>query len=105
MFGKLVLTFALGGAIITPVSAHAQELIESYTALLSEADHFNSGGQRLPSATAIIRQDRANYYRYGVRDTALVAARGSRALRARALVIIEEFRTTLFHENLPPMRA
>src|ERR1700761_7892615 len=68
MFGKLVLTFALGGAIITPVSAHAQELIESYTALLSEADHFNSSGQRLTSAAAIIRQDRANYYRYGVRD-------------------------------------
>ena len=105
MFRKLVLTVALCGAISTPVSTHAQELIESYTALLSEADHFNSSGQRLTSAAAIIRQDRANYYRYGVRDTALVAARGSRALRARALVIIEEFRTTLFHENLPPMRA
>jgi hypothetical protein len=68
MFRKLVITFALGGAMITPVSAHAQELIESYTALLSEADHFNSNGQRLTSAAAIIRQDRANYYRYGVRD-------------------------------------
>jgi hypothetical protein len=68
MFRKLVLTFALGGAISTPVSTHAQELIESYTALLSEADHFNSSGQRLTSAAAIIRQDRANYYRYGVRD-------------------------------------
>jgi hypothetical protein len=34
-------------AISTPVSTHAQELIESYSALLSEADHFNSNGQRL----------------------------------------------------------
>jgi hypothetical protein len=33
------------------------------------------------------------------------SATGSRALRARALVIIEEFRMTLFHDNLPPMRA
>ena len=68
MFRKLVLTVALCGAISIPVSTHAQELIESYTALLSEADHFNSNGQRLTSAAAIIRQDRANYYRYGVRD-------------------------------------
>jgi hypothetical protein len=68
MFRKLVLTVALCGAISNPVSTHAQELIESYTALLSEADHFNSSGQRLTSAAAIIRQDRANYYRYGVRD-------------------------------------
>jgi hypothetical protein len=42
--------------------------IDSYTARLSERDHFNSNGQRLASAAAIIRQDRANFYVYGVRD-------------------------------------
>jgi hypothetical protein len=31
-------------------------------------DHFNSSGQRLTSAAAIIRQDRANVHRYGKRD-------------------------------------
>jgi hypothetical protein len=35
---------------------------------LSEADHFNSNGQRLTSAAAIIRQDRANFHRFGIRD-------------------------------------
>jgi hypothetical protein len=51
--------------------AHAQILgnyIESYTARLSPRDHYNSNGQRLQSAAAIIRQDRANYYVYGQRD-------------------------------------
>jgi hypothetical protein len=42
--------------------------IESYVARLSARDHFNSNGQRLTSAAAIIRQDRANYYVYGIRD-------------------------------------
>jgi hypothetical protein len=42
--------------------------IESYGARLSVRDHYNSNGQRLLSAAAIIRQDRANYYVYGIRD-------------------------------------
>ncbi len=52
--------------------AHAQILgqyIESYTARLSPRDHYNSSGERLRSAAAIIRQDRANYYVYGLRDS------------------------------------
>ncbi|MEM7775905.1 MAG: hypothetical protein AAF732_09875 [Pseudomonadota bacterium] len=48
--------------------AHAQTLIESYVAHLSERDHFNSRGDRLRSAAAIIRQDRANFHRFGLRD-------------------------------------
>jgi len=43
-------------------------LLESYVAFLSEADHFNSSGERLRSAAAIIRQDRANFHRFGRRD-------------------------------------
>jgi hypothetical protein len=35
---------------------------------LSEADHFSSKGQRLTSAAAIIRQDRANFHRFGIND-------------------------------------
>jgi hypothetical protein len=51
--------------------SHAQDLgrfIESYNARLSARDHFNSNGERLRSAAAIIRQDRANFYVYGLRD-------------------------------------
>jgi hypothetical protein len=63
----LFIAAALVAAVIaTPV--RAQTLVESYTAFLSEADHFNSSGQRLTSAAAIIRQDRANFHRFGRGD-------------------------------------
>ena len=42
------------------------QLVGSYVALLSEADHFNSKGERLTSAAAII--SRANFYRFRDRD-------------------------------------
>ena len=40
----------------------------SYRAFLSERDHFNSSGKRLRNPAAIIRQDRANFHRFGRRD-------------------------------------
>ncbi len=63
----LVVSISLTAALITTPS-RAQELVESYVAFLSETDHFNSNGQRLTSAAAIIRQDRANFHRFGIRD-------------------------------------
>ncbi|QND52584.1 hypothetical protein HB779_12225 [Phyllobacterium sp. 628] len=54
--------------LVLQTASYAQP-IDSYTARLSSTDHFNSNGQRLDSAAAIIRQDRANYYVYGERDS------------------------------------
>jgi hypothetical protein len=68
MLKKLIFAVAISIAAYTPTPIHAQQLIGSYVALLSEADHFNSDGQRLTSAAAIIRQDRANFHRFGIRD-------------------------------------
>jgi hypothetical protein len=68
MVRNLVFVIMLGMATIAGTPGRAQELIESYIAFLSESDHFNSNGQRLTSAAAIIRQDRANYYRFGRGD-------------------------------------
>ena len=48
--------------------AMADELKETYVARLSAKDHFNSSGGRLDSAAAIIRQDRANFHKFGRRD-------------------------------------
>ena len=48
--------------------ASACEPIERYTARLGPRDHFNSQGVRLSSPAAIIRQDRANFHQFGVRD-------------------------------------
>jgi hypothetical protein len=67
----IVLTAAI--LLASPVhTTRAQilgEYTETYTARLSPADHYNSNGARLHSAAAIIRQDRANYYVYGIRDS------------------------------------
>ena len=49
-------------------AAQAQQLLESYTAFLGTHDHFNSNGIRLTEPWQIIRQDRANYHRYRIRD-------------------------------------
>ena len=66
MLRMLVIAAAFAAVVAAP--ARAQQLVESYTAFLSEADHFNSNGQRLTSAAAIIRQDRANFHRFGRGD-------------------------------------
>jgi hypothetical protein len=68
MRNALMLVVVLCATIVGSYPSQAQQLIGSYVALLSEADHFNSQGQRLTSAAAIIRQDRANFHRYGIRD-------------------------------------
>lgn len=84
MFGKFMRALAFAVVIGMPTLAQAQQLIASYVALLSAADHFNSNGQRLTSAAAIVRQDRANFHRFGIRDPqdeddAFFADEGNRA--------------------------
>lgn len=59
---------ALLTCLIGFASALADTLVESYTAHLSEQDHFSSRGERLRSAAAIIPQDRANFHKFGLRD-------------------------------------
>lgn len=44
------------------------QIIESYTAFISDNDRFNSSGQALGNPAAIIRQDRANFHKLGMRD-------------------------------------
>lgn len=55
-------------ALLPSLPVLADTPLEVYVARLSAADHYNSNGERLRSAAAIIRQDRANLHRYGVRD-------------------------------------
>jgi hypothetical protein len=71
---KLIAATAI--AFVFCASAEAQsitrarqpEVIGSYTAYISKEDLFNSNGTRLTQPWQIIRQDRANYHAYGVRD-------------------------------------
>jgi len=66
---KLVIAgLAALAAAVTPLSANAAELIGEYSARLSGQDHYNSKGQPLTTVAQIIRQDRANYHQFGLRD-------------------------------------
>ena len=62
-------TAAIACAIAQPTAVVAQgPVLEVYTAFLGPADHFNSAGARLTQPWQVIRQDRANFHRYGIRD-------------------------------------
>lgn len=62
----LAVLVALTLAATTPLKA--QQLLESYVAFLSVDDHYNSRGARLTAPWQVIRQDRANFHRFGIRD-------------------------------------
>ena len=63
-----VILLSVGCVVASLGSAAACDVRESYIARLGPADHFNSNGERLASAAAIIRQDRANYHQFGKAD-------------------------------------
>lgn len=44
------------------------QLIDQYTAYIGPRDLVSSSGVRLTEAWQVIRQDRANYHRFGIRD-------------------------------------
>ncbi|SDZ10994.1 hypothetical protein SAMN05444004_10671 [Jannaschia faecimaris] len=50
--------------LTTPVAA--QELVGSYVAYIGEDDLYNSRGARLSEPWQVLRQDRANFHRFGI---------------------------------------
>ncbi len=91
------LIFAASGTV-SPVKA--DELLEIYHARLGTDDHFNSRGQRLTNAAAIIRQDRANFHKFGVRDRGdtsdeFFSSKSNRAILERMLRNGSASRSTL----------
>ena len=59
---------ALAASLLVVAPASAQALLDGYVARLGPQDHFNSNGVRLDNAPAVIRQDRANFHRFGRAD-------------------------------------
>ncbi|MDP3009511.1 MAG: hypothetical protein Q8N30_10660 [Methylococcales bacterium] len=58
-----------GLLLLSPLSyAGADEPIEIYSARLSADDHTNSDGKKLTAVADIIRQDRANFHKFNLRD-------------------------------------
>ena len=54
--------------MISTGAAHADELLESYSAYIGQDDLYNSNNERLTQPWQVIRQDRANVHRFGVRQ-------------------------------------
>lgn len=57
----LAATLALAATV-----AQADQLIGSYVAYIGQDDLYNSKGARLSEPWQILRQDRANYHRFGI---------------------------------------
>jgi hypothetical protein len=95
-FLALISTFLFVCFVDTARTQDLGEYVESYTARLSARDHFNSNGQRLREPAAIIRQDRANFYVYGLRDPEDQPDSyfSSKANRARLEQLLANGRTT-----------
>lgn len=48
--------------------ARSDEVIDGYSAYIGQDDLYNSNGQRLTQPWQIIRQDRANFHKFGLRQ-------------------------------------
>lgn len=46
--------------------AQAQEVVGSYVAYIGQQDLYNSNGARLTAPWQVLRQDRANFHRFGI---------------------------------------
>ncbi|MBZ0128060.1 MAG: hypothetical protein K8F59_02995 [Rhodobacteraceae bacterium] len=53
-------------SLMLSLPVFADELVGSYTAYIGQADIYNSKGQRLSEPWQVLRQDRANYHRFGI---------------------------------------
>lgn len=59
--------FLMGAVLsMTATLAQADELIGSYVAYIGQDDLYNSRGARLTEPWQVLRQDRANYHRFGI---------------------------------------
>jgi hypothetical protein len=61
---------ALALSLVLSTPAMGQELLARYAAFIGEADLHNSLGQRLSEPWQVLRQDRANFHRFGIRQFA-----------------------------------
>ena len=68
-FYRIIAAAAVLTAFLTSAqTASAEELLGSYLARISDADKEASDGFALESAAQIVRQDRANWHKFGSND-------------------------------------
>jgi hypothetical protein len=54
--------------VLWSAPVRADEILVQYNAYIGEDDLYNSNGERLQEPWQIIRQDRANYHKYKIRQ-------------------------------------
>ena len=67
---KMTLATAMAAIsmIAGATAARADDLIASYSAYIGQDDLYNSNGARLTEPWQVIRQDRANVHKFGIRQ-------------------------------------
>lgn len=65
-FRQLLAASAFMASVLFGQAAFADELVEEYNAYIGQDDLYNSNNERLREPWQIIRQDRANYHKFGV---------------------------------------
>ncbi|CDZ55274.1 hypothetical protein [Neorhizobium galegae] len=65
-FGTGLAAVILAVTMFGAQAARADQLIEEYSAFIGEDDLYNSNNVRLQEPWQIVRQDRANFHRFGV---------------------------------------
>lgn len=59
---------AVFAALAAASPARADQFLGSYVARISSSDHYASDGYALDTAAQMVRQDRANFHKFGIRD-------------------------------------
>lgn len=79
-------------AVIAAGTARADQFLGSYNARISDNDHQASDGYALDSAAQMVRQDRANWHKFGSGDDEDQADDwfGSTAARARLEKLLQK---------------
>jgi len=65
---RFFLAAAAFAALSAASPALADQFLGSYVARISSSDHFASDGYALDTAAQMVRQDRANFHKFGIRD-------------------------------------
>lgn len=55
-------------AIVAAGAARVDEIVGGYAVFIGEDDLYNSSGVRLTEPWQVLRQDRANYWKFGIRQ-------------------------------------
>ncbi|MEC3862699.1 hypothetical protein VK792_15515 [Mesobacterium sp. TK19101] len=58
--------FTVLGLMLGAAAAQADQIIGSYHAYIGEDDLYNSKGARLSAPWQVLRQDRANFHKFGI---------------------------------------